>query len=286
MIKLRMSLYCIVVITGWVGILFSLPLDMSPYFRVLRQALKLPYPILNACFQPEGTSEKSFDPSQCERQIFGASDIGPLDPLWAQRMMGSFLKDDLLTEEEKQIPVKAGLIDSELSYDFAAVHNVTRVCEEPADVYEGSLQHCHGQQVATLMCRGNECSSGISQEAELYYYLSGEMNKEDRETPFVVEIHDAAVRGIKVLNISMQAKKPEEQRALFESSDVQEALKIAHENNMVVVWASGNEASADLSYTFEQDSVFFVGSVNPLGKKSSFSNYGNLQHPNKKKRAV
>jgi len=80
-------------------------------------------------------------------------------------------------------------------------------------------------------------------------------------------IRYAVLNGAKVINISCGAKKP--------LKELEEAVKFAYENNVIVVASAGNYGEKNLLYPASYDSyAISVGAVDSNGKRANYSNYG------------
>lgn len=80
-------------------------------------------------------------------------------------------------------------------------------------------------------------------------------------------IRYAVLHGAKIINISCGAKNP--------SKEMEEAVRFAYENNVIVIASAGNYGDKKLLYPAGyEDYVISVGAVDSNNKKADYSNYG------------
>jgi thermitase len=77
----------------------------------------------------------------------------------------------------------------------------------------------------------------------------------------------AVDHGARIINLSLGNYQPSEL--------LQEAVRYAYEQDVVIIAASGNDHSSQPSYPAAYPEVLSVGAINPDGSRAEFSNYGN-----------
>ncbi len=124
----------------------------------------------------------------------------------------------------------------------------------------------HGTAVASIIAGNDPSAPGIAPAVELISIRVGdELGKAD-SFALAAGILAAVDAGVQIINISMGTT---ENNPLIE-----EAVLYAHDQNVVIVAASGNSEQADASYPAAYPSVISVGSVDARGEHLNFSNYG------------
>lgn len=278
----------------------------------------------------EAGAEETAQP-QAVAEVAGPSDLDPLDTkLWG---LSAIDADTARDEQSGDHRVSVGVIDTgvdashpdispnfdwERSRNFAPdIVEIDGPCEDPSCVDTvGTDDGGHGTHVAgTISAAANGYGiSGIAPEANLVNLKAGQDSGFFFLQPVVDALTYAADEGIDVVNMSFfvdpwlynceanPADTPEqqvEQRTIVAA--VQRALNYAHDHDVTLVSALGNEASdlgkpgtdeispdypegtaypreidndSCLSMPTEGNHVLGISSIGPTGVKAYYSNYG------------
>lgn len=124
----------------------------------------------------------------------------------------------------------------------------------------------HGTAVASLIASRNPAAPGIAPAAKIISIRVG--NDDGRADSFALAagILAAIDAGAHVINISMGTSE--------DNPLIEDAVLLAHENDVLIVAASGNSSQADASYPAAYPTVISVGAVDARGEHLEFSNYG------------
>lgn len=201
-------------------------------------------------------SEHPLNSKRCRDHIFGTSEDFILEPFWSQWRVGGFLKNDLLTEKEKQRKIKVGLIDQGANTEHDAFWGIA--AQETRD----TSQTDHGMNVAAIFCSRDDCSVGRP-EADFFFYNARQ------DAQLYPALHDALDRDIRVINISMEyLKNPYSEKS-------KKLLDKIHQKNVIVVWSAGND-DGFFSRPFPTDipNLWSISSIDPFNRLSHFSNSG------------
>ncbi|MES2438889.1 MAG: S8 family serine peptidase [Verrucomicrobiota bacterium] len=133
----------------------------------------------------------------------------------------------------------------------------------PEDI---SKTNGHGTAVASLIAGNNPMAPGIAPAAQLVSIRVGDESGKADSFALAAGILAAIDSGSQIINISMGTP---ENNPLIE-----EAVLYAHEQNVLIVAASGNSEQSDACYPAAYPSVISVGAVDARGEHLDFSNYG------------
>jgi hypothetical protein len=124
----------------------------------------------------------------------------------------------------------------------------------------------HGTAVASLIAGNDSVVQGVAPSAELISVrVSNDYGKAD-SFALAAGILAAIDAGAHIINISMGTT---ENNPLIE-----DAVLYAHEQNVLIVAASGNSEQSEANYPAAYPSVISVGAVDARGEHLDFSNYG------------
>lgn len=124
----------------------------------------------------------------------------------------------------------------------------------------------HGTAVASLIAGNDPFAPGIAPAVELISIRVGDDSGRADSFALAAGILAAVDAGVQIINISMGTT---ENNPLIE-----ESVLYAHDQNVLIVAASGNSKQADACYPAAYPSVISVGSVDARGEHLEFSNYG------------
>lgn len=129
--------------------------------------------------------------------------------------------------------------------------------------------YSHGTYVTSIIAEETNNglgSSGLSWKTGLMPIKVCDSQGSCADSDIVAGINYAVSNGAKVINLSLGG--PDDNPVL------RDAIKSAVSSGVVVVAASGNDNSGQLSYPARYDEVVAVGAVNSDGSRSVYSNYG------------
>ena len=124
----------------------------------------------------------------------------------------------------------------------------------------------HGTAIASLIASNDPAAPGIAPAVELISIRVGDDSGRADSFALAAGILAAVDAGVQIINISMGTT---ENNPLIE-----DAVWYAHDQNVLIVAASGNSEQADATYPAAYPSVISVGSVDARGQHLDFSNYG------------
>ncbi len=124
----------------------------------------------------------------------------------------------------------------------------------------------HGTAIASLIAGNDPSAPGIAPAVELVSIRVGDDSGRADSFALAAGILAAVDVGVQIINISMGTT---ENNPLIE-----EAVLYAHQQNVLIVAASGNFEQADACYPAAYPSVISVGSVDARSEHLDFSNYG------------
>ena len=124
----------------------------------------------------------------------------------------------------------------------------------------------HGTAVASLIAGNDPFAPGIAPAVELLSIRVGDDSGRADSFALAAGILAAVDAGVQIINISMGTT---ENNPLIE-----ESVLYAHDQNVLIVAASGNSKQADACYPAAYPSVISVGSVDARCEHLDFSNYG------------
>ncbi len=124
----------------------------------------------------------------------------------------------------------------------------------------------HGTAVASLIAGNDPFAPGIAPAVELISIRVGDDSGRADSFALAAGILAAVDAGVQIINISMGTT---ENNPLIE-----ESVLYAHDQNVLIVAASGNSNQADACYPAAYPSVISVGAVDARGEHLDFSNYG------------
>ena len=124
----------------------------------------------------------------------------------------------------------------------------------------------HGTAIASLIASNDPAAPGIAPAVELVSVRVGDDSGRADSFALAAGILAAVDAGVQIINISMGTT---ENNPLIE-----DAVWYAHDQNVLIVAASGNSEQADATYPAAYPSVISVGSVDARGQHLDFSNYG------------
>lgn len=124
----------------------------------------------------------------------------------------------------------------------------------------------HGTAVASLIAGNNPIAPGVAPAATLVSIRVGDESGSADSFALAAGILAAIDSGAHIINISMGTAE--------DNPLIEEAVLLAHENNVIIVAASGNSAGSDALYPAAYPSVISVGAVDARGEHLEFSNYG------------
>lgn len=133
----------------------------------------------------------------------------------------------------------------------------------PADI---SKTNGHGTAVASLIAGNDPQAPGVAPAAQLVSIRVGDDSGKADSFALAAGILAAVDSGVQIINISMGTT---ENNPLIE-----EAVLYAHDQNVVIVAASGNSEQAEACYPAAYPTVISVGAVDARGEHLVFSNYG------------
>ncbi len=124
----------------------------------------------------------------------------------------------------------------------------------------------HGTAIASLIASNDPSAPGIAPAVELVSIRVGDDSGRADSFALAAGILAAVDAGVQIINISMGTT---ENNPLIE-----DAVLYAHDQNVLIVAASGNSEQADACYPAAYPSVISVGSVDARGEHLDFSNFG------------
>ena len=124
----------------------------------------------------------------------------------------------------------------------------------------------HGTAVASLIASNDPNASGVAPASELVSIRVGNDAGKADSFALAAGILAAVDSGAQIVNCSMGTS---ENNPLIE-----DAVLYAHNQNVLIVAASGNSEQSEASYPAAYPSVISVGAVDARGEHLDFSNYG------------
>ncbi|MES2923670.1 MAG: S8 family serine peptidase [Verrucomicrobiota bacterium] len=153
-----------------------------------------------------------------------------------------------------------GIVEHPALPGFSQSIAITPFPQDPAKI------NGHGTAIASLIGGNDPSAPGIAPAVELVSIRVGDDSGRADSFALAAGILAAVDAGVQIINISMGTT---ENNPLIE-----EAVLYAHDQNVVIVAASGNSEQADACYPAAYPSVISVGSVDARGEHLDFSNYG------------
>ena len=161
--------------------------------------------------------------------------------------------------------IKVAILDSGVDAEHpllekALIERVQLVNQEEV-VFKG-----HGTAIASIIGGRSTDFAGIAPSTSLLSIEVLDQFGEGSSFTVAKGIIEAVNRGAKVINLSLGGE--------IHSTVLQQAVTHAIENGSILVAAVGNQGRAQVTYPASYEGVVGVGSVDRLGRSSSFSNSG------------
>ncbi len=197
-----------------------------------------------------------------------------LNDQYALDMMDTYEAWDLVTGDAS---VMVAIIDTGIDINHIEFQGRLSPLSYNATTEQVGLSHVlddqdHGTRVAGVIAANkdnNEGIAGIAQNVELLIIKANEDGEDAFYDNVLAEsIYYAVDQGADIINMSLGGP--------YENQTVQDAINYAHQNEVIVVAAAGNDGTDEPQYPAAYDHVVAVSSVDEDGQISEFSNYGDF----------
>jgi subtilisin family serine protease len=132
----------------------------------------------------------------------------------------------------------------------------------------------HGGHLANIIAgntNNDYGTSGIAYEAQLMPIKVLDAKGNGTSITLADGIREAANNGATVINLSLTRNDKNE---AVEDEAVKEAINYAHQKDVIIVAAAGNDGKDSASYPALYEEVLGVGAYDKDGKRAQYSNYG------------
>ncbi len=163
--------------------------------------------------------------------------------------------------------VKIAVLDSGINNHSAlAKADISLLDMIGGDGHDSSTAGAHGTSVASLIVGNNEFMRGIAPASEILGIRVLDENGKGNIFTVAEGIVTAVDAGVNIINLSMGTRS--------DSYLLRDAVNYAAEHGVIIVAATGNDASYGISFPAGYDNVVAVPAVDAAGRHLPFSNRG------------